>query len=309
MTRDFQRFGGSVTLNSTPKGKRGKYYEFVSPLQAIYREEGGIYKPTKGWSYHEIHFTHCPRLASQEEELRREITEEEFLQEYCCEFVDESLSFFPYDIIWDCQTVKEYIDDRSSLTGPVYFGIDFGKRASETIVYVVEEYKPEKFRTVWIEVLPGVNYTEQLETIKQLNQIYDPVVINIDATGPGGQVMTDFLSQDDLVAYRINPCNLSQQFKEKIIIRLRMLMQRRRVELPEKTTVYGEKLERQLHSIQRSVTPSGDKIKYSGKQSGGMDDMVWALALAVYKETSYKFEPVFLQVKDEGLANLERIFS
>ena len=307
VTRDFQRFGGKVTLNSTPKGKRGKYYEIVDPLQTRFRDPDKYFDPQGGWSYHEIHFTECERLRDQEEELRRGITEEDFLQEYCCELIDESLAFFPYDIIWPAQTLKKYTDSGDGISNPIYFGIDFGKSVSETIIFITEEYQKEKFRVLWIEVLPGVKYNEQLEVIKQLDAIYGPIAINIDATGPGGQTMTDFLMAEESLCYKIFPQNFSAPFKEKIIIRTRMLMERGRLDLPTKDMKWGEKLEVQLHSIQRMSTISGEHTRYTGKTQGGMDDMAWALALGVYKEFSRDFDPVFEQIQDVGLKNIERI--
>jgi len=307
VTRDFQRYGGKVTINSTPKGKRGKYYDIGDSLQTQFRDPDRYFEPSE-WSYHEIHFTECARLRDQEKELRRGITEEEFLQEYTCEFIDESLTFFPYELIWACQNVRSYVDSGTGIKNPIYFGIDFGKAVSETIIFIVEEYQKEKFRVLWIEVFPGVKYNEQLEVIKQLNEMYHPETINIDATGPGGQTMTDFIMAEEDLSYKTIPCNFSGPFKEKIIIRTRMLMQRQRLDLPIKELEFGEKLERQLHSIQRTTTQSGERTKYSGKQEGGLDDMAWSLALSVYKEFSRDFDPMFEQIQDEGLKNIERIF-
>jgi hypothetical protein len=57
----------------------------------------------------------------------------------------------------------------------------------------------------------------------------------------------------------------------------------------------------QLHSIKRSTTESGEHTRYSGKESG-MDDVVWAMALALYKgDYSVETEPYFYQEKDEFL--------
>jgi len=305
VTRDFQRFGGKVTINSTPKGKRGKYYDIGDPLKSNFHNPEKFYA-TSEWSYHEIHFTECPRLREQEEELRKDITEEDFKQEYCCEFLDESLAFFPYEILEGAQNVHSYVDSGKGIKNPIRFGIDFGKKVSETVIVVSEEYQKEKFRTLWIEIMPGVNYHEQREVIKQLAEIYDPVEISVDATGPGGQTMTDFLLAVESLSYRVVGCNLSAPFKEKIIIRTRLLMQRGRLDIPDRTVKYGIKLESQLHAIQRKTTISGEHTRYTGKDYG-MDDMVWALALAVYKELSTDCEPIFMQIKDKGLLNLERI--
>jgi phage FluMu gp28-like protein len=298
---DFQRIGGNITSISTPKGKRGKYYEIAEPLQALYRE--GMNWAKQDWSYHEIHYTECPRLRDQEKELKRDTIEIEFLQEYCNEFIDESVSFFPYELIWKAQKVSTLISGGYKTDNPIWMGIDFGKKVSETVIMVVEEYEPERYRVIWIEVLPGVNYPDQVDIIKQLDAIFQPSAIKVDATGPGGQEMVDFLNKEEFYVGKVTGYNLMATFKEKIIIRLRVLLERGRLDIPTKECAYGEKLESQLHSIQRIATQSGEHTRYSGKESG-MDDMVWALALAVYKEHEISFDPYFKQVKDSVLEKL-----
>ena len=304
VVRDFQRFGGRISVISTPKGKRGKYCEIAEPLQVVHRKLAPPF-PTD-WSYHEIPFTRCPRLKDQEKALRTSLTEMDFQQEYCCSFIDESLSFFPYQMIWNAQKVYSYAPSDFKSKNPVYMGVDFGQRVSETVIIVVEETEPEQFKILSIICLPGVDYTSQMEEIKQLNRIFNPTLINIDASGPGGNTMYDFLSKEADLASKVWGYELTTKFKERIIIRTRILTEHGRLLLPTKDLKDGEKLENQLHSVQRMTTPSGEHTRYSGKVLGGMDDMVWALALSVWRETTTTFEPFFEQVKDDALRKLTR---
>jgi hypothetical protein len=82
VVRDFQIIGGHITMNSTPYGKRGKYFEVVEPLMSVYKGLSPKFKTA--WSYHHIHFTECPRLAKQEKFLREGMTDIDFAQEYEC---------------------------------------------------------------------------------------------------------------------------------------------------------------------------------------------------------------------------------
>jgi len=302
VVHDFQILGGRVTLNSTPKGQRGKYYEVAKPLQDQLKLTEKV--PLGVWSYHQIHFTDCPRLAHQERALRASMTDIDFRQEYENEFLDESVSFFPYELIWKNQKVNELECASRKTNNPISFGIDFGKRTSETIIYVVEEVSEEKFRTLWIEILPGVDYPDQIEIIKQLDKIFNPTTIKVDASGPGGQAVLDFLMKDESLANKLIGYDFTSPFKEKIIIRTRILLQRNRLDIPDKTAPYGEKLEMQLHSIMRETTKSGQHTRYSGKKGAGMDDIVWALALAVYKEHEIKFDPLIEFYADKPLQKL-----
>ncbi len=309
VVRDFQIIGGHITMNSTPYGKRGKYYEVVEPLMSVYK--GLTPKFKTNWSYHHIHFTECPRLAKQEKFLREGMTDIDFEQEYCCGFVDESLAFFPYEIINQCQTTKEFLSSYRS-KNPIYFGIDFGRTTSQTIVYIVEEIAPGNFKTIYIEVMPGVHYDDQIDIINSLKIEYNPTLIKIDASGPGGDVLEDMLSKEENCGNIIQPFDLTTTVKENIIIHLRMLMQRKKFSIPSKDSPdsfvvkIAEQLERQLHGIQRTSTKFGLHTRYSGKETAGMDDMVWAAALAVYQESEYSFDPMIVMQSDSVLTKLNK---
>ena len=309
VVRDFQIIGGRITMNSTPKGKRGKFFEIAEPLQTVFRGLGSRFPTT--WSYHEIHYKECPRLREQEKFLKEGMTDIDFAQEYCAEFIDESLSFFPYELIWECQKppvgISEYVSSGYKTHNPVFFGIDFGKTTSETVVYVVEETRPETFKTLYIERMPGVNYDVQADTIRLLKFDYNPLEIKVDASGPGGQTMEDILKQEKYCGNCVTGYDLTSTFKENIIIRLRMLMQRKKIGLPTKDMGRdAEELERQIHGIQRTSTKMGLHTRYSGKESEGMDDMVWALALSVYKEFTFEFDPMIVTTSDKVLEKLQR---
>ena len=296
VVRDFQIIGGRITLNSTPYGKRGKFYEIVEPLQAVYEGTSEPFKTT--WSFHQINFRDCPRLANQEKFLREGMTDIDFSQEYEASFVDESLAFFPYVLINQNQTVTDFAESGYKTKNGIYFGIDFGKTTSETIIYVVEKIAPETFKTLYIEEMAGVNYEDQADIIKMLKIEYDPIAINVDASGPGGITMEDILSSEKYCGPIIHGYDLTSTFKENIIIRLRMLMQRKKLAIPSKEGPLqniAEKFERQLHSIQRTSTKMGLHTRYSGKEHGGMDDMVWA---CYDKNTEVLTDTGFKLIKD-----------
>ena len=298
VVRDFAIIGGDVTLNSTPFGKRGKFYELADPLQAMHR--GLIPKIKTDWSYHEIKFNECPRLAKQEKELRTGMYETDFLGEY--------------ELIMKNQHVEEMKLEKPKSANPVTFGIDFGKRVSETIIYVVEEHQAEHYRTLWVEVLSGVDYPSQCDTIKFLDSIFHPIYINVDGTGPGGQVLFDFLKQEKYCGSRTISYNLSAPVKESLINRVRILMNygdkdKGFLDLPMKVedspNDIGKKIEMQLHGIQRTTTESGEHTRYSGKETG-MDDVAWALALSVWKEFTGPSEPYLEVYVDPVLQKLQR---
>lgn len=307
--RDFQIIGGAITLNSTPKGKRGKFYEISDPLQSMFR--GKIkHDPFHVWTYHEILYTDCPRLAKQEKQLKASVSDIDFQQEYRAEFIDESLSFFPYELLEPNQSVTSFVDSDYQTKNLVQMGIDFGKTTSETIVYISEKVAPEKWKTLYIEEFTGVNYEAQVESIFLLAKAYRVTLVNIDASGPGGQVMNDLLSSERRLGHKVVPYDLTSSTKENIIIRMRILLQGKRFMLPAVKNVsdyflrVSEKLQTQLHGVMRTTTDAGLHTRYSGKETAGMDDMVWAAALSVYEPYEYSFDTFVSTTQDTTLAKM-----
>ena len=79
--------GGDLWLISTPFGRRGFFYkEWTSG--------------NPKWQRFSIKATECPRIpADYLEEEREAMTESEFRQEFCCEFVDPSEALFRMEVL------------------------------------------------------------------------------------------------------------------------------------------------------------------------------------------------------------------
>lgn len=78
--------GGDLMLLSTPKGKRGIFYE--------------AWSNGKGWERYEVPATECPRISAEFlEEERRSLPERVFRQEYMCSFEETEDSVFGYEVV------------------------------------------------------------------------------------------------------------------------------------------------------------------------------------------------------------------
>lgn len=296
VARDFMILGGKATLISTPMGKRGKFYEIVSPLQAVYRKE--IRASETIWSYHEIHYTKCPRLVAQEAILKSDVDDIHFNQEYCCEFIDEAVSFYPYGLIMPCvedfekngRELSEYGERSDKIT---YVGIDLAEKVNETALIVVEKMG-RKFIVKWLKTLPGADYaTVQIPYFTTINASFNPLAIKIDELGPGEGIVSVMEKE---IGGKVWGYPLSGKFKEILAVRLRMLMEAHLIELPR-----DMKLIDQIHSVERTTTSSGMHARYTGKRTGN-DDLVWALALAVYEEVEMD-EDSFIGVLEDDKIN------
>jgi phage FluMu gp28-like protein len=87
--------GGKLTLNSTPYGQVGMYWEIYDEIQ----------RGVSDYSLHFVPYWECPDLVANIEMIKNNMDEIGFRQEYCCEFVDESVTYFPYELIRKCVDV------------------------------------------------------------------------------------------------------------------------------------------------------------------------------------------------------------
>lgn len=259
--------GGKATVVSTPMGKRGKFYDFYSKADEM------------GWSKYEIPWKQCPDISVRIEMIKQGMPDElSFKQEYECLFVDEAVSYFPYELIQEC--ISENLENELKPDkNPIYLGIDFGKVIDSTVLIFVKKID-NKFTVEFIrEFKPPMIYHEVSDFILQNNKRWRVDRIIVDQTGVGEGVIEDLGKLGSMVHGE----KLTTPFKEKIISNLKIVMQDGRLKIPD-----NEQLILQLHALKRKYTDSG-QVKYTHPTRGRIqhDDYVWALALAVFEgETS-----------------------
>jgi phage FluMu gp28-like protein len=285
--RDFVILGGNVTIISTPAGKQGLFFKIAYPLQVKYRgrEDPSLANMTLSetgtqwpWSYHEIPYEMRPELKAQEGILRAETDEIHFRQEYMTEFIDESISMFPYGLILPCAKLgdQDLFPLGYKSYNPIFFGQDFAKKRDEAVLFIVEKMAGGHFRVLWYEVLspPRTTFEQQLSLLELMDKKFNPQRIKIDSTGMGEPLAETLIKN---IGSKIDGINFSsREVREKLITDLRILFEQRKISIPK-----NQKLLDQLNGIRREVTEGGN-IKFTSDESH--DDMVYALALAVLGE-------------------------
>lgn len=244
--------GGRLTVVSTPLGKRGEFFR-------LWSEDGRFSK-------HLYDHTVCTDLHI--DDIRRTMDEMSFRQEYCCEFVDEAVSFFPYDLV--LSAVDDSLSDRSTYTGdnPVYVGVDFGKMVDSTAIIAVEKGTPS--RVIHVKEFLGVDFSEQFAYLKRVSDSLRASRISIDATGYGIPLLEQ---AREVLGYKVEGVTFTAALKERMATALRVGFESGVIRIPR-----NEKLINQLHTLGRSISPAGT-VRYSHTE-GQHDDLVWALAMA-----------------------------
>jgi len=290
VARGFMVLGGGMVINSTPLGRSGKFYEIAEPLQASYQGLRELPKDNK-WSYHEIPWYKCLRL--DEATIRKDVDDLNFKREYLCQFLDEGISFFPYELIYPRATVKtchnSYISENIIL-----MGIDFAKKEDETAIVVFEK-KGKHFRQIYATTLAGMPYNEQERVIIGLDKAFSPTYIKVDQTGPG-ETMYDNL-MEKLGGSKVWGYVLTNEMKERMMMNLRILFERKMIDIFSEELSIGAKQINQLHGIERTSTESGLHSKYSGKETG-KDDMAMAMCICLHEEIKDDTAPFIAFAKD-----------
>jgi len=290
VARGFMVLGGGMVINSTPLGRMGKFYEIAEPLQAAYR---GLreYPKDNLWSYHEIPWFRCSRL--DEATIRKDVDEINFKREFLVEFIDEGISFFPFDLIFPRCTVKtchnSYVSENIIL-----MGIDFAKKEDETAIVVFEK-KGRHFRQIFATTLAGMPYNEQERVIIGLDKAFNPTYIKVDQTGPGETMYDNLMAK--LGGSKVWGYVLTNEIKEKMFMNLRILFERKMIDIFSEELPIGAKQIAQLHGIERTSTESGLHSKYSGKETG-KDDLSMAIAICLHEENKEDNTPFVAWAKD-----------
>ena len=279
-----------LTLISTPMGKLGFFYDAWTNKDGAFgqyeRFEVDIYKAIEQGFPSSVKA--CLALLGARDE-----TDEAFMTEFACKFVDETTSFFPYELIArsinsDLQYVPmaelaEYI--RSKPDSAFYSGYDPAKLVDGAVLYVLERTPAGKLVPVHKKVWRGEKYSEQVAYVADV--VKSGITLHItDRTGVGEKISEDLISA--VGATKAQGLTYTNNVKEKLIVNLKSALEDGRLQLPADDLT----LRTELHGLQREIT-AGGVHKYH-HESGKHDDHVWALANSVYAATSGPAEPVIL---------------
>lgn len=285
--------GGKVTLVSTPKGKNNEYYriwdESERKLNDFKRLEFVVEKPEKNiGNLQQENYTRVvvddPELIVKIFEKKVSMTQQQFDQEYHGIFVDESVSYFPYELIRPCinEDIEKYFNMRTG--NPVYIGIDFSGKRSSTVVTVAEKTKEKWIIRPPIKEFIGQDriegqtapwdFSQQIKFLESLIILIRPTRVFVDQEGPGIPLTQTLQRQWGGL---IQGISLTNQMKERLLPNLRILFENQQIEIPK-----DDNLIDQLHSLEKTETAGGyNKYKHS---PGKFDDYVMSLALAVSPE-------------------------
>ena len=287
------RSNGQLTGCSTPLGRRGIFWE-------IAREEIRKYphhtRQDVPWWLCRFFCTDTARAAIEapdmptEERVERfgkpaiveqfdSLDLDDFRQELECLFVDESYSFFPYDLILpnttDDVVLADDFTDVPAPQGRIVAGFDVGRTRDRSELAVFEEVEG-RFTCRLLRTYAEAPFAEQDADLRRLLEVLPVARLSIDRSGIGMNLAENLARDFPQVVAE----NFTNEAKERWATDFKILLQRREVVLPR-----NRELVAQVHSIKKRVLGSG-KVAFDAERTarGGHADRFWAIALACQKE-------------------------
>lgn len=255
--------GGTMSVWSTPFGKRGLFYD-------IWFKADPNHSQFNGFSKHEVPWWECSRLDKDAiEGIKRATDPVTFRQEFCCDFVSSGSELFREDDILTAQ--EDHIISKGAVgDNPYYFGVDFAQKHDSTAI-IISEFTGTSYIIRHLEELKGRGIEFIIPVIKSLHSKFGPSCIYCDETGMGIPLVRALQTELGSVVQGVS---FSNQTKDRLIMSLWSLFNDGKIKIPP-----HEGLKNQLMRMERQETATGSP-KYTGKIDGFKDDLVWALALA-----------------------------
>ena len=206
------------------------------------------------------------------------LTLDDFQQELECRFVDESYSFYPYELILPCTAEDARLhDDFTDLPrteGRVVAGFDVGRTRDRSELAVFEQLG-DRFHCRLLRSYDKVPFSEQEADLRRLLDTLPVARLSIDKSGIGMN-LAENLARD---FPQVVPEAFTNDSKERWATDFKILLQRKDIALPRERELIS-----QIHSIKRRVLPSG-KVAFDAERTcRGHADRFWAVALACQKE-------------------------
>ena len=213
------------------------------------------------------------------EQIRSAMGDEElYRQEFLCEFLDETTAFLTYEQISACvdQTLQlcESPAELSDTPHELFVGVDIGRMRDLTVIWVVAS-QGDVLRTMALFELSRTPFRVQFDLLSEILSTRRVRKCCIDAGGLGMQLAEQAVER--FGGHRVECITFTTALKSQLESALRIAVENRRIRIPN-----DDRIARDWHSVERTVTESGHFRLTASRREGSHADRFWAAALAVH---------------------------
>lgn len=204
--------------------------------------------------------------------------EELYRQEFLCEFLDTGAVFLTNEQIQACVddaiTPASAPSDLAGVNGDLFVGVDIGRVRDLTVIWVLRD-RGDRFETAGLFELSEATFRTQFAVLVEVASLRRVRRVCIDAGGLGMQLAEQLVER--FGSYRVVPVTFTVAMKSQLASALRVCVEQRRMVIPN-----DDRIRRDWHSVERSVTSSGHLRLSAPRREGSHADRFWAAALALH---------------------------
>lgn len=255
--------GWDIRVTSTPKGRKGKFYEIISGKDET-------------WSRHvvDIYQAVADGLPRDIEELRAGLGDEDlWAQEYELQFLDDASAWLSYDLIGSVED-EAAGDPEGYLGGVCYVGMDIGRKKDLTVIFVLEEIGDVLWTREIIE-MKRATFAAQDEALDQVMRRYRVGRLCMDQTGMGEKPVED--AQRRYGSMTVEGVMFTPGSKLLLATKGKVAFEDRTIRIPEGNPV----LRSDLHKLKKIASELGTP-RFVADRDEDHADRTWALFLAVH---------------------------
>ncbi|MDP3014556.1 MAG: hypothetical protein Q8M92_09955, partial [Candidatus Subteraquimicrobiales bacterium] len=227
-------------------------------------------------------------------------------QEYEVQFLDEATAFITYDMINEVESDKATINGDSpdstavpvnlgqspGYCGPVYAGMDIGRRRDLTVIWVLE-LVGDVLWTREVVAMLRASFTSQEQEIDRIWKQYHPMRLCMDQTGMGEKFVEDLQKK---YSSSVEGVLFSSPVKLDLANTLRRKFEDKQIRIPIMREIRDD-----IHSVKKITTSAGN-IRFDAERSENSHaDRFWALALATHA-ASNPCGPIEFETAGKGRA-------
>lgn len=291
------RAASQLTVCSSPMGRRGVFWEIarqeIKPYPAFWRQSVPWWLCSFMCKDVLRASREAPSMPTEErvakfgtkaiKEQFASLLLEDFQQEFECVYSDESMTYYPYELIIpntdpDLELCEDLADVRERLKGGrIVAGFDVGRKRDLSEFSIWEESDSDVLTCHYWRSFDRAEFRDQEAELTAALSILPIARLSIDSNGIGMNLAENLSREwpDVVIAEDFTGPN-----KERWCTDFKIRLQRRQLRMPRNRDLIA-----QIHSIKKSVTPAG-RVTFDAERDskGGHADKFWSAALAARKE-------------------------
>jgi phage FluMu gp28-like protein len=288
--------GAQLTVCSSPLGRRGQFWEIARQEVRSYKT---FWRQAVPWwlaSFLCKDIVAASRAAgnmSTEERVfkfgKKKIRDqfeslllEDFQQEFECFYSDETLTFYPYDLILPCtdsslEFCSDFSEVRERAKGRIVAGYDVGRKKDLSVLTIWDEHEHTgELTMLFMRTYDRAPFAEQEADLLAMLTILPVARLSIDNTGIGMN-LAENVAREYLEVVVLE--DFTRTNKEVWCTDFKIRLQKKLVKMPRDRDLIA-----QIHSIKKHVTAGGQVTFDAERDAKGHADMFWSCAIACRKE-------------------------